>query len=97
MYGSTFSRETHIRLCCILNKYGKWSLSDLWHGCTAGRIRTNSPVSNSYMWNHGRFLQRASQGFSQLRALRGFYGLELAGQCCFQLFILQARKDLGYG
>ena len=67
------------------------------YGRTAGRIRTNSPVSNSYMWNHGRFLQRAPQGFSQLRALRGFYGLELAGQCCFQLFILQARKDLGYG
>ena len=67
------------------------------YGCTAGRIRTNSPVSNSYMWNHGRFLQCASQGLTQFLALRCFYGLELAGQRCFKLIILQARKDLGYG
>ena len=36
------------------------------------------PFLIPYMWNHGRFLQRAPQDFSQLRALRGFYGLELA-------------------
>ena len=33
LYVSTFSRETHIRLCCSLIKCGKWSLSDLLLYC----------------------------------------------------------------
>ena len=62
--------------------------------CTAFRIPTNSPVSHSHVWNHRRFLQCASQGLTQFRALWCFYGLELAGQRCFQLITLQTCKDL---
>lgn len=95
MYVSTFSRETPIRLCCSLITNRKWSLTDLWLCCFP--YPTNSPVFNSHVWNHGRFLHSAPQCITQLRTIRGFYGLGLAGQPCFQLFILQARKDLGYG
>ena len=49
------------------------------------------------MWDHGRLLQSAPQGFTQLRALRCLHGLKFAGKRWFQLIILQARKDLCHG